>query len=384
MQDCKTMYLAHLGSSVLWTWGFDFPPGHQLNCRGSADKLLTTTAVIPPSSSFGSQVKGAITNIAISLGTILTLLVLFEVYLWIRYEREYERLEARYEDHERCTRRARDPALIYEFIPNKCGFNSSGFADIDHALEKTSFRILLIGDSVAQGNGVARDKRFGNVLAKHFDATPELSEVEIINLARGGYSTSQKLIVLQQMGFAYDPDLILWSYVLNDPAHPLFHDANGELGRYFYRPRWRGLHYLEKKLFEARENSQHDHCGTEFHRILHCAYRDQVATHIRQLGALSRERAIPVMFIIHPIFEENRNWENYGQRAIHEDLRQMAESAGMRVVDLIEAFRGVATEKLTQQHKPWFDPWHPNELGHRLIADHLFKELQNLELDVLR
>ena len=330
--------------------------------------------------------KSAITNASISIVTILALLMLFEAYLWLRYEREYERLEARYEGRELCSRRALDPLLIYEFIPNKCGFNSNGFADVEHAYEKPAgtYRILLVGDSVAEGNGVARDKRFSAVLASRLNSTPNLPNIETINLARGGYSTSQELFLLRKMGFAYHPDLIIWSYVLNDPAHPIFHDANGEFGQYFYRPRWRGWHYVEKKLFEARENSKHDVCGTEFHRVLHCAYRDEVAVHIHQLGKISRENAIPVMFIIHPVFEENRNFENYSATSIHEDLKKMAQNAGIQVVDLVGAFQGVATEKLIQKHKPWFDPWHPNELGHQLIADYLFDELQNLELVVFK
>ncbi len=91
-----------------------------------------------------------------------------------------------------------------------------------------------------------------------------------------------------------------------------------------------------------------------------------------------------MMFIIHPVFEENRNLENYGATSIHEDLEQMAQSAGLQVVDLIGAFQGVATEKLIQKHEPLFDTWHPNELGHRLIADYLFDELRNLELVVFK
>ncbi len=105
--------------------------------------------------------KPAITNFALSLGAILVFLGLLEAYLWQRYEREYDRLGARYEGRELCTRAASDPGLIYEITPNACGFNSLGFADVEHAYAKpsTSYRIVVIGDSVAQGQGVPRDKR---------------------------------------------------------------------------------------------------------------------------------------------------------------------------------------------------------------------------------
>lgn len=51
----------------------------------------------------------------------------------------------------------------------------------------------------------------------------------------------------------YSPDLIIWSYVLNDPAHPVYQDANGELGRYFYSPRIHLVDFIQKKLLIYRK-----------------------------------------------------------------------------------------------------------------------------------
>ena len=53
---------------------------------------------------------------------------------------------------------------------------------------------------------------------------------------RSGYSTSQELVILEDEAFQYNPDLVMWSYVLNDPAHPVYHNANGELGCFWYTP----------------------------------------------------------------------------------------------------------------------------------------------------
>ena len=45
--------------------------------------------------------------------------------------------------------------------------------------------------------------------------------MEVILLACTGYSTSQELVLLRNETFQYQPDLVLWCYVLNDPADPL-------------------------------------------------------------------------------------------------------------------------------------------------------------------
>ena len=53
------------------------------------------------------------------------------------------------------------------------------------------FRIVLIGDSVAQGYGVPRDSRFDDRLERALSGAVEHRRVEVINLARSGYATSQ-------------------------------------------------------------------------------------------------------------------------------------------------------------------------------------------------
>ena len=53
------------------------------------------------------------------------------------------------------------------------------------------FRIVLIGDSVAQGYGVPLDSRFDDRLERALSGAVEHRRVEVINLVRSGYSTSQ-------------------------------------------------------------------------------------------------------------------------------------------------------------------------------------------------
>jgi lysophospholipase L1-like esterase len=321
-------------------------------------------------------------NVSVSFATILVLVILFEAYLWVRYEREHQRLVERYENVELCVRPAENSKLIYDFLPGaRCGANSLGFMDVERSFDKpaNTFRIVLIGDSVAQGQGVPRRSRFGNRLEMQLNARSSETNYEVINLARTGYSTSQELLIFEDHGLRFKPDLVIWSYVLNDPAHPIFHDANGEMGRYFYRPAWRGLHYFQRKIFKAKEIAAQTRCGTEFHRLLHCAYRDQVVEEIGQLGKIADARSLPVVFLIHPLLEPGNDFSDYSAGDIHDDLRKIATNAGLSVIDLLDSFAPLPPSSLALPSKfGGFDPWHPNERGHQLMADYMLGKFSEM------
>ena len=325
--------------------------------------------------------KNALINLCVTLGTVLFVFLLLEGYLYIRYENEYERLHERYADaeYELCTQG--DPDLVYTLIPNRCGFNSMGFDDEEWQQEKSPgvFRIVLIGDSVAQGQGVTRKARFSSVFEKLWNSSPSRPQIEVLNLAISGYSTTQQLTVLQETAMALGPDLIWWSYVLNDPAHPLFHDGNGELGRYYYRPTWRGGHYIYEKLFEARENHLRKSCGQEFHEVLHCVYREQVVINLAEIGHVVGDT--PVLFTIHPLLPQNSTFPDYPHARIHQDLADMARGFGYTTIDLSLAFEGRRGESLAVDNgQPWYDPWHPNAEGHALKAEYLRAEIEKMGL----
>ncbi len=199
---------------------------------------------------------------------------------------------------------------------------------------------------------------------------------EVIVLARSGYSTSQELIILEEEAFQYHPDLVLWSYVLNDPAHPVYHDANGELGRFWYVPQYHVVHALKKAMFQVQEKIKRYTCEKEFHQFLHCAYRHQIAANIRKIGDIAKKRHIPIIFLIHPIFEKGKTYATYSLAPVHTMLQTMATSAGLIVWDVYDAFRAYDPQELqVVSNAQGHDPWHPNIKGHTIIAEYLYEKL---------
>ncbi|MCZ6644562.1 MAG: SGNH/GDSL hydrolase family protein [Gammaproteobacteria bacterium] len=305
---------------------------------------------------------------------MLTLLVA-EIFFSFTAARLHTRLFDRYENIELCTEAHDDPRLIYAIKPNQCGANSLGFFDAEHAVSKppTSFRILVIGDSVAQGLGVPEGSSFGMQLQALLREEVALPKVEVIIMARSGYTTSQELIVLTDSGLSFDPDLIVWSYVLNDPAHPIFNHSSGDLGRYFFVPASHTVHFVRRKIFELRERYAARSCSSKFHLFLHCAYREQIGAHIEELGQIARSSDTPVLFLIHPVLEEF-DGEREGLAEVHGDLAIMARRAGMEVIDMLDVLRDENPGELRQRPEQ-HDPWHPSEYGNSLIAAALAKSV---------
>jgi hypothetical protein len=319
--------------------------------------------------------------------SLLVGLGLAEVLLRSQYQQAHRHMALRDQGRELCTMRATDPRLIYTYVPNTCGANAHGYVDEDYPYEKspTTYRLVIIGDSVA--SGLSKTTKFGRVLEQRLNTTasPQRGRsYEVIVLARSGYATSQELVILEEEAFQYHPDVVLWSYVLNDPAHPVYHaNANGELGRFWYVPQSHVVHVLHKALFQWHQKRKRSQCEKEFHHFLHCAYRPQIAANIQKIGAIATHRHLPIIFLIHPIFEQGKTYAEYSLLPVHTMLQTMATSAGLIVWDVYDAFRAYDPQELqVVSNEHGHDPWHPNVKGHAIIAEYLYEKLtQELLVD---
>lgn len=298
--------------------------------------------------------------------------------LWLRHDSAAYRGEVlkKHGGMTRCVRKAALPELIYERIPGACGANSMGFFDREHALAKKNGvkRIVVIGDSVAEGQP---EYSFAPDLQMLLDERFGAGSWEVIKFAVSGYSTSQELVLFREYGLRYAPDLVVWSYVLNDPAHPVFHMANAQMGRFHYEPTSHFFHYVEGKLFALRERIRRKwrDCPEEYHRLMHCAYWDETVDNLSRIAALGRECGAPVILAVHPVFQR-QGWENYSLTEVHRQLGKAAGSAGLEVADLLEDFSRYPVDQLRTTDNPnWYDPWHPNREGHKVIASSLLSYL---------
>jgi hypothetical protein len=309
-------------------------------------------------------------NLLILAITLLVAAVAAELVLRARTSDEREKIRAAMGERGLCTQPSDDRRLLYTYTPGKCGANSLGYRDTEHSVEKPEgvFRLVLIGDSVAEGRDVDADSAFGRVLERNLSARGDGRRYEVILLAHIGYSTSQEIVLLEDFAFRYQPDLILWSYCLNDPAHPVYHNANGDLGRYYYRPRSYLLARVEAFVFRVKQKYRGLECPAEFHAFLHCAFWPEVETNLKRIGDVTLRNHVPVVFIIHPVFEKNTGLNQYSLQGVHTRLSEAARTNGFDVVDLLPAIEEYPAGELKLDNPNYYDPWHMNERGHRVAA----------------
>lgn len=107
--------------------------------------------------------------------------------------------------------------------------NSYGYADREWARAKTRPRIALIGDSVTEFWEVDPAAR-GQVLLED-----ELGGAwEVLNMGVRAYGTDQTYLLFRDVGAGFDPDIVVYTFCVNDPADntrrqgkPYFERAQG-------------------------------------------------------------------------------------------------------------------------------------------------------------
>jgi hypothetical protein len=113
--------------------------------------------------------------------------------------------------------------------------NSKGIRGPEYPYAKPTdeFRIVVVGDSNAEGFTVEFEELFSEVLKRRLNAE-QTRPIQVINAGTGGYSTDQEYLWFTSEGVKYHPDLTVLLFCSNDV---LFNITD----RYWrgYKPRFR-------------------------------------------------------------------------------------------------------------------------------------------------
>jgi hypothetical protein len=121
-----------------------------------------------------------------------------------------------------------NPVLEYELRPGSSyegvTINSAGLRDREYTRAKPPgvFRIAAIGDSVSFGLWVSQNASYPKQLEvllnrRASDPAAPKTRFEVLNFGVTGYNVTQIVERLRTGVLDYDPDLIVYGYVLNDP-----------------------------------------------------------------------------------------------------------------------------------------------------------------------
>jgi hypothetical protein len=246
--------------------------------------------------------------------------------------------------------------------------NAHGFRGPETALTKPAgvWRVALIGDSFAFGEGVRFPDTMGERLESQLSAAAD-GAVEVLNLAVSGANSGAELSYLRHRGLAFEPDLVLWVYVLNDAGAGglnLWEDFTQQ-----YEARWLKGSYLVSHLY-ARIGRQI--LGRRYIEQLVDRSKGQRKKWQRSLDALSEAREVATAagadFAVAIFPFMHRLDASHPFLDFHRLVSNHCSANGIPVLDLFDAFAGRNDTDL------WVHPsdQHPNEAAHAIAADAIF------------
>ena len=316
--------------------------------------------------------------------------------------------------------------VLFSLNPAHPEVNSLGMRDDEVSVSKPQgvFRILVLGDSIAYGDGVDRKMAFPDQLEGLLRT--RLHSAEVVNTAVMGYTAYNEQQYYLTKGKAFEPDLVLVAFCFNDVANPRLHwdyterlvdvppqaIPNQDYDRTHAQPllhrrqeiqarrsrnilrRSRLYQFLERAVWRQFPGS---HEGLP-------DFRAEIPTH------LTGEDTLSIQVLLDETSAESR-W----LRSIYEELDAAVRKDGSRLaivffplayqldpaypyvpqnqlmeycarqsipcLDLLPAFRAHPKERMfLLQRSEYDDIWHLTEQGHALAAQAILRFLQEKAL----
>ncbi|MFM7292335.1 MAG: SGNH/GDSL hydrolase family protein [Planctomycetia bacterium] len=242
--------------------------------------------------------------------------------------------------------------------------NSLGLRDVERQRDKpaATYRILVLGDSITFGWGVAFEKTFCQLVESSLNTDPPIPgcRFEVLNAGVGNLNTAMEVAYLKHAGVHLQPDLVLLAWFIND-AEPPPVPRRGWLARHSYAYVW---------LDSASDSAMRRLIGRQDYRDYYTGlYRDEnpgwtrCKHALRDLAAVCRDRGIPCRVLMIP--ELHSLGSAYEFRDVHDAVRRVCRQAGLPVLDLLEALPAVADAR-----RYWVSPddAHPNAEANDLLA----------------
>jgi hypothetical protein len=279
--------------------------------------------------------------------------------------------------------------------------NSDGFRDGEYARPKPEgvFRILVLGDSVAFGYGVDQRQSFPKQMEEQLAtalAAAKGERIEVLNLGVSGYNPYTQLALLEDVGPAYQPDLVLVQFCINDLNDPTLHfdvqtrlhlgaipdaaypdprarraaaSAPGALLRACRRSRVCSL--LDDALLALRAEEpgevENRAAAVPVEGEAGPEWRWLEQLYLRMAGA-SEEMAADFAVLAFPYPAQ---LEGAGGHVVSSRLVELGQRHGWHTVDPLESFRAAHQMRV----KLFLDWWHPTPAGHRLASEETLESL---------
>ena len=251
--------------------------------------------------------------------------------------------------------------------------NRAGYRDLERAVPKPAGvrRAVCIGDSFTWGVSVLFDDAWPQRVERTL-SRERGERWEAVNLGEPGLNAVQEASRLASEGFAYEPDVVIVAYVLNDSEDEAAAEARRAEDWVEEQRRPPSASLLDRSALARLVRTRIRATIENRRRIegFRSMYADDYAgwaaarRALKAMGGMCRERGVPLVVAIFPLLANPLD-ERYPFADVHAKVAQAAGEAGAKVVDLLPAFRGLDGRLLVVDGA---DDEHPNEIAHRIAA----------------
>jgi len=244
-----------------------------------------------------------------------------------------------------------------EFLTNRWGMHDQ---DYEQQKPAGTHRIALLGPSDVMGPGVGAEETFEALVEARLNrehAGGSSQRYEILNFGVAAYTLPQQAAVLHQRVLDFGPDLVITTlHPASDPPTSLRYLVDVvRSGRAVPYPD------LQAVISNAGVTSTTKEAVAK--RRLWPHVMEVMQWSFREIAQTCRERNIPAILLVLDAINEESPAE--------QPLIQYADSLGFTIMDLRGAGRG--QDPRTLMLAEW--DRHPNQAGHRLLADAMYQRL---------
>ncbi len=255
--------------------------------------------------------------------------------------------------------------------------NAHGHRDHPFSIDKppNTFRILTIGDSLTYGEGIQQlDLIYTEILEKQLNRSSHGLKYEVLNVSHSGWNVREYLSALTDPGLAYEPDLVMIGFYLND----IEMDQHSRPKSRFVPEPVHGLlsrmSYAYWYLFNAADSV----LGSDQRWLdYYLSYTAPDGRHWKQFVTVWQEimavcvdaRVKPVVIILPQL-----NWldDSHPFVPLYSNVERISKTYGAEVLNLFPSVKGQDPQRL---HVGVTDG-HPSEHAHRIYANQIFEFLR--------
>jgi hypothetical protein len=234
------------------------------------------------------------------------------------------------------------------------------------------YRVMVVGDSLTYGDGLAEEWRFSDLLDKWLN---EEFRIELLNLGADGFQSEDVLRVIEKYLPVLKPDLVIYAVCIND----FLPSGRGQYDYYYPFPLPEVLKnfFVQNTRTGAFLNEQYDgalrrlHLRRDFFDDVLSdleGYQRRFASDIAEMNRTIRSAGLPSLVAI--VLDQ---YPSYGDRGYR--MAKIAENAltraGAQVIEIEDYYRRYHGQAMN------ISRWegHPNEVANYIWASMLGKEL---------